>query len=51
MERNVEVVRTSESLHAGARDLAARSVAMASCLLERELAQGAIERGGRKASA
>lgn len=51
MERNVELVRTSESLHAGARDLAARSVAMAGCLLERELAQAAIERGGRKASA
>jgi multimeric flavodoxin WrbA len=51
MDRNVELVRASESLRAGARDLVARSIAMAQCLLERELAQAAIERGGRKASA
>jgi multimeric flavodoxin WrbA len=51
MDRNVELVRESESLRAGARELATRSVAMAGCLLERELAQASIERGGRKASA
>jgi multimeric flavodoxin WrbA len=51
MDRNVELVRASDSLRAGARELAARSVAMAGCLQERELAQAAIERGGRKASA
>jgi nitrite reductase/ring-hydroxylating ferredoxin subunit/multimeric flavodoxin WrbA len=51
MDRNVELVRASDSLRAGARELVARSVAMASCLQEREVAQAAIERGGRKASA
>lgn len=51
MDRNVELVRASESLRAGARDLATRSVAMAQCLQERDIAQAAIERGGRKASA
>jgi hypothetical protein len=51
MDRNVELVRASDSLRAGARELAARSAGMANALLERELAQAAIERGGRKASA
>jgi hypothetical protein len=51
MDRNVELVRASDSLRAGARELVARSVAMANCLQEREIAQAAIERGGRKASA
>jgi hypothetical protein len=51
MDRNVEIVRASESLRAGARELAARSMAMAGGLLERPLCQVAIERGGRKASA
>jgi nitrite reductase/ring-hydroxylating ferredoxin subunit/multimeric flavodoxin WrbA len=51
MDRNVELMRASDSLRAGARELAARSEGMANALLERELAQAAIERGGRKASA
>jgi nitrite reductase/ring-hydroxylating ferredoxin subunit/multimeric flavodoxin WrbA len=51
MDRNVELVRASESLRSGARELVARGVTMASTLIERELGQVAIERGGRKASA
>jgi multimeric flavodoxin WrbA/nitrite reductase/ring-hydroxylating ferredoxin subunit len=51
MDRNVELVRANDALRAGARELATRSVALAQCLQERELAQAAIERGGRKASA
>jgi nitrite reductase/ring-hydroxylating ferredoxin subunit/multimeric flavodoxin WrbA len=51
MERNVELVAHSEALRAGARDLVNRASDMSKCLLERELARPAIERGGRKASA
>lgn len=51
MDQNVEFVKGSDALRAGARELAARSIAMASALLAREICQPAIERGGRKASA
>jgi nitrite reductase/ring-hydroxylating ferredoxin subunit/multimeric flavodoxin WrbA len=51
MERNVDFVAHSEALRAGARDLVNRASDMSKCLLERELARTAIERGGRKASA
>jgi multimeric flavodoxin WrbA len=51
MERNVRFVEGSEHLRAGARDLVLRSVEMARCLQEREIAHASIERGGRKASA
>jgi len=49
MERNVEVVRESQELHEGARELAARAVAMAEVLLGSEAASRKLERGGRKA--
>lgn len=51
MDRNVELVRGSEALKNGARELVERSAEMARCLLEREIARPSIERGGRKASA
>jgi multimeric flavodoxin WrbA/nitrite reductase/ring-hydroxylating ferredoxin subunit len=51
MERNVAHVQGSEALRNGARDLVKRSVEMAQCLLERDIAHASIERGGRKASA
>jgi nitrite reductase/ring-hydroxylating ferredoxin subunit/multimeric flavodoxin WrbA len=50
MERNVEFVRTHEGLHAGARELAARSIAVARRLVDRSLCTEHIERGGRKAN-
>jgi multimeric flavodoxin WrbA/nitrite reductase/ring-hydroxylating ferredoxin subunit len=50
MERNMDFVRSSEGLRAGARELVARASEMSKCLLEREIAHGSIERGGRKAS-
>jgi nitrite reductase/ring-hydroxylating ferredoxin subunit/multimeric flavodoxin WrbA len=51
MDRNVELVESSEALKNGARELVTRSTEMARCLLEREIAHARIERGGRKASA
>src|SRR5690349_398463 len=51
MDRNVELVESSEALKAGARDLVNRAAEMSKALQERELARVAIERGGRKASA
>ena len=50
MERNMDFVQSSEGLRAGARELVARASEMSKCLLEREIAHGSIERGGRKAS-
>jgi hypothetical protein len=50
MERNMDFVRSSEGLRAGARDLLTRAAEMSKCLLEREIAHASIERGGRKAS-
>jgi multimeric flavodoxin WrbA len=51
MERNVEVVRESEELHAGARALVDRTVEMAKRLRETRMCAKSIERGGRKAHA
>ena len=50
MERNVAEVRSSEALHHGAADLAARTIALAQRLLDTEPAEK-IRRGGRKAHA
>lgn len=50
MERNVAEVRSSEELHHGAADLAARTIALAQRLLDTEPAER-IRRGGRKAHA
>ena len=50
MERNVDFVRDSDHLRAGARELVGRAAEMARCLQEREIARASIERGGRKAS-
>ncbi len=50
MERNMNFVRESEGLRAGARELVTRASEMSKCLLEREIAHASIERGGRKAS-
>lgn len=50
MERNVAYVQQSESLHQGARELAARTVTMAKVLLETQVEEEKISRGGRKGS-
>jgi len=49
MERNVEVVKHSEELRAGARDLVSRQVEHARVLLGHMRALESTERGGRKA--
>ena len=49
MERNVAVVRESEELHEGARELAARTVAKASALVAAGQGTERTPRGGRKA--
>jgi nitrite reductase/ring-hydroxylating ferredoxin subunit/multimeric flavodoxin WrbA len=49
MERNVEHVRKSESLHEGARALATRCIELAQVLLERDDGARGTQRGGRKA--
>lgn len=51
MERNVEIVRESEELHAGARALVDRTVEMAKRLMETRMCGKSVERGGRKAHA
>jgi nitrite reductase/ring-hydroxylating ferredoxin subunit/multimeric flavodoxin WrbA len=50
MDRNVDFVAHSEPLRAGARERVTRSAELAKCMLEREMTQASIERGGRKAS-
>ena len=50
MERNVAYVQSSESLHQGARELAARAVTMAKVLLTTEVEPEKVARGGRKGS-
>lgn len=49
MENNVTAVRDSTELHDGARDLAARAMAMAQVLIDSEIESTKLERGGRKA--
>lgn len=49
MERNVEIVRASEDLREGTRELLARSVEFARRLLEEKISPEGISRGGRKA--
>ncbi len=49
MENNIAAVRGSEELHDGARELCARSVAMAKLALGSQLEADRIPRGGRKA--
>ena len=51
MERNMEIVRESEELHAGTRALVERAVAMARRLQETRMCEASIARGGRKANA
>ncbi len=48
MERNVDILRTSEELHAGARELAERALALSKTLLESAPVER-VQRGGRKA--
>ena len=50
MERNVTFVQQSESLHNGARELAARAITMAKVLLTTQIEPEKICRGGRKGS-
>ena len=50
MERNIEVVEASESLHEGARQLVSRAVGMATLLLGQGAGESSTPRGGRKAS-
>jgi len=50
MERNVAFVQQSESLHNGARELAARAVTMAKVLLATQIEPEKVCRGGRKGS-
>ena len=50
MEVNVEVVRESQELHDGARELADRSVRMARVLLDTDACPERVTRAGRKAS-
>jgi hypothetical protein len=50
MERNVAYVQQSESLHNGARELAARAVTMAKVLLTTQVEPEKVCRGGRKGS-
>lgn len=50
MERNVTYVQQSESLHQGARELAARAVTMAKVLLTTQVEPEKVCRGGRKGS-
>jgi multimeric flavodoxin WrbA/nitrite reductase/ring-hydroxylating ferredoxin subunit len=50
MERNVAYVQSSESLHQGARELAARAVTMAKVLLSTQVEPEKVARGGRKGS-
>jgi nitrite reductase/ring-hydroxylating ferredoxin subunit/multimeric flavodoxin WrbA len=49
MERNVEIVRTSEELAEGASMLAKRCIDLAAGLIAHDQAPTSIERGGRKA--
>jgi len=49
MERNVDIVRTSEDLAEGVQMLARRCVDLAADLIARDEAPVSIERGGRKA--
>ena len=49
MERNVEVVRTSEELAEGAAELSKRCLDLAQHLIAQDEAPASIERGGRKA--
>jgi len=49
MERNVDYVRGSETLRAGARALAALAVEMAKARLHTHVSEGKVERAGRKA--
>jgi multimeric flavodoxin WrbA/nitrite reductase/ring-hydroxylating ferredoxin subunit len=51
MERNVEYVQASESLRQGARELACRSIALATGLLAAQAEATEITLGGRKAHA
>jgi multimeric flavodoxin WrbA/nitrite reductase/ring-hydroxylating ferredoxin subunit len=51
MERNVEIVRTSQELAEGAAMLAKRCLDLAAHLIARDDAPASIERGGRKAHA
>ena len=51
MERNVEIVRSSEELAEGAAMLARRCLDLAAGLISRDDAPASIERGGRKAHA
>lgn len=50
MERNMEYVKGSASLHDGARGLVQRSVDFSKALLSNPLCSSSIERAGRKAS-
>ena len=49
MERNIEVVEASESLHEGARQLVSRAVGMATLLLGQGAGESSTPRGGGKA--
>jgi nitrite reductase/ring-hydroxylating ferredoxin subunit/multimeric flavodoxin WrbA len=49
MENNVRYVRTSETLHEGARALVQRAVDLARMLVEGKMPETAMARGGRKA--
>jgi len=49
MERNVDFVRHSEPLRAGAQQLVERAMLMATTLRESECTQARVHRGGRKA--
>jgi hypothetical protein len=49
MERNVAYVQASETLHAGARELAGRSLALSQQLRAAPQAAAPVARGGRKA--
>jgi hypothetical protein len=50
MERNVEYVQRSQTLHDGARALVGRAVDMARALLAVEVEHGRVTRAGRKGS-
>ena len=51
MERNLEVVKSSDELRAGTRALVDRAVSLAERLRATRVSQKSIERGGRKAHA
>ena len=50
MEKNMEYVRGSPSLHNGAKDLVRRAMEFSKALLESPICTASIERAGRKAS-